>query len=198
MRKRRNSYRGRISERNTAYRRARRLRESVSVDSIRTELADFTTDYNRIGFENANGGDFYSDYLYDFYMSDGFTATANLERMEGYFTWNSPSGNGFDLSIEYNLKSETGLNNFLSAIKENEDIDNYKLIGEVLKSNYGFKENRFKYTKSVRNSDCEFDATWDTDTFSGIIEGIDYSDGDFAQEFDDFITFIEEYEYLIK
>lgn len=171
--------------------------ERPTIDEMRERLREFATNENRIGFEPANTT-WNEETLYDFYMDDGFYATANLEDMKGYFTWSSPSGNGYDLTKEFNFNEDYGFDHFLNAITDY-SYDNSLLIEEVLKNCYNFTEPvNWRYEKDFDGSDGNYHALWDANSFDGIIEGETVEDGTYANEFDNFVAFIEELEYLMK
>lgn len=201
-----------MNENNNDKKNRKRINESVerpTIDEMREELADFATDTNRGGFDPANTYDWNDETLFDFFMSDGFTATANLEDMVGYFTWNSPTGNGYETSIEYDFNESYGFEHFLEAIREFEEIDNYKLVIDILEQ-LGFEQtSQYVYVKEFSGTDGyndgRFRAEWDV---SGTIgEGIIEGEGEdlvYAKEFsvndynNDFLAFVEEIDYLMK
>jgi hypothetical protein len=167
-----------------------------TIDEMRDKLREFATNNNRYGFEAANYG-WGEETLYDFYIDNGFYGTANLEDMKGYFTWVSPSGNGCDIDIEYDFNEDYGFDHFLNKITEM-DYDDTELIEQVLKNAYGFTEPRnWQYVKDIDSSDGTYTAKWDGNDFSGIIEGESVEDGVYVREFDNFIEFVEELEYLM-
>ena len=197
-----------MSENNNDKNNKKKINESIerpTIDEMREELADFATDTNRGGFDPANTYDWNDETLFDFFMSDGFTATANLEDMVGYFTWNSPTGNGYETSIEYNFNESYGFEHFLDAIREFEEIDNYKLVIDILEQLGFTKIAEYKYEKNFSGSNGNYRALWDVSgaVGEGIIEG-DETDGSYAREFsvddysNDFLAFIEEIDYLMK
>lgn len=167
-----------------------------TIDEMRNKLREFATNNNRYGFEPANTA-WDEETLYDFYVDNGFYATANLEDMKGYFTWASPSGNGADIDVEFDFTEDYGFDHFLNKITEM-DYDNTELIEDVLKNTYGFTEPRnWEYVKDIDSSEGTYTAKWDGNAFAGIIEGESIEDGIYVREFDDFIEFVEELEYLM-
>lgn len=167
-----------------------------TIDEMCNALREFATNNNRYGFETANTS-WNEETLYDFYVDNGFYATANLEDMKGYFTWVSPSGNGCDIDIEFDFTEDYGFDHFLNKITDM-DYDDTELVEYVLKNAYQFTEpTNWKYVKNINSSDGSFEAIWDGNDFSGSISG-ETSDGEvYGKEFTDFVEFIEELEELI-
>ena len=167
-----------------------------TIDEMRNKLREFATNNNRYGFEPANYG-WGEDTLYDFSLFDGFGATANLEDMKGYFTWISPSGEGYTIDIEFDFNEDYGFDHFLNKITDM-DYDDTELVEYVLKNAYQFTEpTNWKYVKTIDSSEGNFEAIWDGNDFSGSILG-ETSDGEvYGKEFTDFVEFVEELEYIM-
>jgi hypothetical protein len=162
---------------------------SYSKDEMIKELEDY-------GFEQSAPDEPY----YDYFCSDGVTATVNLDRMEGYFTWNSPYGNGSDLGDGHNpkdsfdLESPNQFDNFLNRVHEIEEGYDNEWMDIVLQS-HGFENvGRFTYEKVFDDRFETIQATYNTERYEGLIVKTP-KDSDYDEEIlniDNFVDFMEE------
>ena len=169
--------------------------KTPTIDEMREALADF-------GFDPAGNYDWENETLFDYFMTDGFYATANLETMQGYFSWCSPSGDGYNVegdAFVFDLSKVGVFTDFLATVHKYDDYDDADLIDSLCIKSLGFDEvENWVYVYEFDGSNGHYVATvYNKYPYGYRIEGDDLGEP-YQSEYNDFIEFMEEVEYLEK
>lgn len=157
------------------------VNESIRESDSSQNNADIIKRLEYFGFENSGEGEPY----YDYFMTWGFHATWNIERNEGYFTWNPPSGNAVDVGKTY-----TSLDEFLGDVCDYDAYNCDDLIEDGLEKK-GFENNEgSEYIITYKSHGCKTTACFDTHHFRGWVSR-EYDDPDYESEYLDDLYFDE-------